>query len=142
MSKKQNPIDKDKIAENPHILPYAHTIGSAIIKPLDKGRIKGLSMEAMYQQTEDKLSQIKEQVEMLINQAHEIHRRIDVSEKIYEAKYSFKPIIGTTYYLYQDEDKYVLSMISPEEWGDSLKYEFISPATLLADHTWRIETSL
>ena len=139
---KENPIDKDKIAENPHTLPYAHTVGSAIIKPLDKGKIKGLSMKAMYQQTEDKLQQIKEQVEMLINQAHEIHKRIDISEKIYEARYNFKPIIGTTYYLYQQEEDYILSMISPEEWGKNLKYDFLSDATLLADHTWKISDKL
>ena len=36
-----NPIDKDKIAENPHLLPYAHTVGGALVKPEDKGRIKG-----------------------------------------------------------------------------------------------------
>ena len=26
-----NPIDPDKVAENPHLLPYAHTVGSAVI---------------------------------------------------------------------------------------------------------------
>ncbi len=142
MAKRKNPIDKDKIAENPHLLPYAHTVGSAIIRPLDKGKIKGLSMKAMYQQTEDKLTQIKEQVETLIQQAHEIHNRIDISEKIYEAQYNFKPIIGNTYYLYRNEASYVLSMISPDEWGANLKYEFISEATLLADHTWKIDNNI
>ena len=39
--KKINPIDKDKIAKDPHLLPYAHTVGGAIIKPIDKGRAKG-----------------------------------------------------------------------------------------------------
>ena len=99
-------------------------------------------MKAMYQQTEDKLHQIKEQVELLINQAHQIHKRIDLSEKIYEAKYNFKPNIGSTYYLYLDDEDYVLSMISPEEWGKNLKYEFVSDATLLADHTWKIDSEI
>ena len=26
-----NPIDPDKVAENPHLLPYAHTVGGAVI---------------------------------------------------------------------------------------------------------------
>ena len=26
-----NPIDKDKVAENPGLLPYAHTAGGAVI---------------------------------------------------------------------------------------------------------------
>ena len=138
--RKINPIDPDKIAENPHLLPYAHTLGSAIIKPLDKGKIKGLAMSAMYEQTGDKLNQIKEQIELLVAQAQKIHERIDLSEKIYNAKYSFKPIIGNQYYLYlKDEDEYILSMISPEEWGKSLKYEFLAKAKLLSDHTWEIK---
>jgi len=68
-----NPIDKDKIAETPHLLPYAHSVGSAIIKPMDKGKVKGLGMSAMYEQTDVGLNQIKEQVELLISQAQEIH---------------------------------------------------------------------
>ena len=34
--KMKNPIDEDKITDIPHLLPYAHSIGSAIIKPVDK----------------------------------------------------------------------------------------------------------
>ena len=68
-----NSIDPDKIAENPHLLPYAHHVGSAIIKPLDKGRAKGNAMSAMFQQTEGSLHKIKEQVELLLKQAQEIH---------------------------------------------------------------------
>ncbi len=47
-----NPIDKDKIAENPHLLPYAHTVGGAVIKPIDQGRVKGLAVKAMHKQTD------------------------------------------------------------------------------------------
>jgi hypothetical protein len=35
-----NPIDKDKVAENPGLLPYAHTAGGAVIRPEDKGKIR------------------------------------------------------------------------------------------------------
>ena len=55
----QNPIDKDKIAESPHLLPYAHTVGGALIKPIDKGRVKGLAVASMYEQTEMQLDQIR-----------------------------------------------------------------------------------
>jgi hypothetical protein len=137
--RKHNPIDEDKIAENPHLLPYAHTLGGAIIKPLDKGRIKGLAMSAMYEQTGDKLNQIKEQIDLLVQQAQDIHDRIDLSEKIYEAKYSFKPIIGQQYFLYQQDEEYVLSMISPTEWGKKgAPYEYLASAKVLSDHTWEI----
>jgi len=135
----ENPIDKDKIAENPHLLPYAHHVGSAIIRPLDKGKEKGLSMTAMYQQTENQLTQIKEQVETLIRQAQDIHDRIDLSEKIYEADVGFRPLIGQIYHLYtKDDNSTVISMISPQEWGEKCPYTFLGSMKMLADHTWEI----
>ncbi len=135
----KNPIDKDKIAENPHLLPYAHHVGSAIIRPIDKGKEKGLSMTAMYQQTESSLTQIKEQVETLIKQAQEIHDRIDLSEKIYESEVGFRPLIGQVYHLYKKKDgKSVISLISPVEWNEKCPYDFIASMRMLADHTWDI----
>jgi predicted transcriptional regulator len=139
MSEQNNPISIDHITETPHLLPYAHHVGSAIIRPLDKGRTKGNAMKAMYQQTENQLVQIKEQVETLIKQAQAIHDRINISEKIYRADVGFKPLIGHTYYVYERKDSsWMISMISPDEWG--LKSPFIYKASvlLLADYTWSI----
>lgn len=138
-----NPIDKDKTTDTPHLLPYAHHVGSAIIRPLDKGKVKGIALKAMYQQTENQLLQIKQQVETLIKQAQSIHDRIEVSEKIYTADCGFKPIPGQVYYLYEkaDNDR-LLSLIAPSEWGKSLPYIYIATVELLADSTWNIlETS-
>lgn len=137
---KFNPIDKDKIAENPHLLPYAHTVGGSVIKPIDKGRVKGLAVSAMYDQTEMQLDQIREQVTLLAAQAEKIHQRVRISEKIYLADINFKPLIGHTYHLYERKNgKEILSMIGPNEWGKSMPFEnFVATATLLSDHTWDI----
>lgn len=134
-----NPINKDKTTENPGLLPYAHTVGSAIIKPLDQGRTRGLAMQAMYEQTDTQLTQIKKQVELLIAQAQQIHDRIQISESIYTAECRFKPNIGQTYYLYikQNGGK-VLSLISPAEWGGRSPFLFEAKVKLLADHTWDV----
>jgi len=135
-----NSIDPDKVSENPHLLPYAHHVGSAIIKPLDKGRTKGNAMSAMYQQTEGSLHKIKEQVELLIKQAQEIHDRISVSEIIYKAECGVVPVIGQTYYLYERKNNtWVLSLVSPAEWGGKAPYTFVATAELLADHTWEVK---
>ena len=134
-----NPISEDKITDNPGLLPYAHHVGSAIIRPLDKGRTKGNAMKAMYQQTGNQLNQIKEQVETLIRQAQAIHDRITISEMIYKADVGVKPVIGETYYLYEKTDQsFVLSLVSPEEWGKKLPYSFVAEVHLLADHTWNV----
>ncbi len=140
MSKKKfNPIDPDKVSKNPHLLPYAHTVGSAIIRPIDKGRTRGVAMSAMYEQTESQLLQIKEQVETLLTQAQNIHERIDLSEKIYLADCGFKPIVGKVYHLYEKKDgTWILSMVSNEEWGTEQPFFFLATVRLLHDHTWEI----
>ncbi len=134
-----NPIDKDKVAENPHLLPYAHNVGSAVIKPIDKGRVKGLAVSAMYEQTEAQLNQIRKQVELLAEQAQAIHDRVKISEDIYQAEVGFKPLINHEYHLYKKSDgKHVLSMVAPYEWGKKAPYEFVATVRLLSDHTWEI----
>lgn len=135
---KKNPIDKDKIAINPHALEYAHSVGGALVKPMDKGRVKGLAISAMYEQTDLQLKQIKEQIDLLAQQARALQNRVEVSEKIYLADCGFKPIIGKVYHLYRKSDKWILSMISPQEWGANPPYEFVSTVKLLADHTWEV----
>jgi hypothetical protein len=134
-----NPIDKDKTAENPGLLPYAHTVGSAIIRPIDKGRTKGLAMSAMYEQTNKQLDQIRKQVELLMEQAKGIHQRVELSERIYQADMNFKPIHGQIYFLYaKKENGDLLSMIAPDEWGSTIPYEYLATVKMLSDSTWEI----
>lgn len=135
-----NPIDPDKITENPHSLEYGHHVGSAVIKPEDKGKIKGLSVAAMEQQTDQQLGQIYEQMQLLAEQAKKIQARKEISERIYQAEIRFIPIISHVYHFYRKEDGgFLLSLIAPEQWGRSGKsFEFIATVKLLPDHTWDI----
>lgn len=132
-----NPIDGEKIAVDPHLLPYAHERGGATIKPMDKGKVRGLAMSAMYEQTDMQLDQIKAQIELLARQANEIQHRMTISERIYEAEMGIDPIIGRTYYLYvRESGENLMSMVSPAEWGQRIPFKYIATIKLLADHTW------
>lgn len=135
-----NPIDPDKVSENPHNLPYAHHVGSAVIKPEDKGKIKGRALAAMAQQTEQQLGQIYEQMQLLAKQANEIKSRVEVSQKVYEAEMQFDPLMNEVYHLYlRKSGKHILTMVSPDEWGRSMPYEaFVASVRLMADHTWEV----
>lgn len=134
-----NPIDKDKITENPHTLPYAHTVGGVLIKPIDKGRIKGLAVQSMYEQSNMQLDQIRDQISLLATQAQAVYDRVRISEEIYEAEMNFEPLLGKKYHLYRRKNgKSLLSMVSPEEWGAHPPYEFVSTVKMLADHTWEV----
>ncbi len=135
-----NPIDIDKVAENPGLLPYAHTVSGAVVKPEDKGKIRGRAMAAMVQQTDRQMQQLYKQMEVLANQAKELQRRVQVSEMIYAADMGSEPLVGHTYHLYKKNDGgHVLSMVAPTEWGRSFKYAaHIATVTLMADHTWDV----
>ena len=85
------------------------------------------------------LDQIRKQIELLALQAQEIQKRKELSMMIYNARLSFKPNIGQTYYLYEKHDEsHMLSLVSPNEWGGSGPFNrFVAAVQLLADHTWR-----
>ena len=136
-----NPINPDKVAENPGLLPYAHTAGGAVIKPDDMGKVKGRSVLAMRQQTDRQMNQLYEQMEVLARQAKLLADRKEISERIYDAAMGFEPIISETYYLYEKEDgSDLMSLVAPEEWGRSFKYSrYLAKVKLLADHTWEVE---
>ena len=135
-----NPIDPDKIAEHPHLLPYAHTVGGAVIKPEDTGKLKGRALSAMNQQTDMQLSQIYEQMQLLAAQAQKIQARKSISDYIYQTELRFEPLINHVYHLYRKADqKLMLSLIDKEAWGKSKKdLQFLASVKLLADHTWDI----
>lgn len=137
----ENPIDVRKVAETPGLLPYAHTVSGAVIKPEDMGRIRGNALMAMEQQTDMHLGQIQEQLEVLARQAQAIARRKEISVMIYEAAMGFDPIINHIYHLYRRKDgTTVLSIVSPAEWGRCPYPEHVASARLLADHTWDVLT--
>ncbi|OJW05215.1 MAG: hypothetical protein BGO52_18350 [Sphingobacteriales bacterium 44-61] len=120
------------------VLPYSASVAGAVIRANEEGLIKHKALTAMEEQTNMQLQQIRKQIELLALQAQEIQKRKELSLMIYDAKLSFKPNIGQTYYLYQRKDgTHLLSLVSPREWGSSGPFQkFIAAVKLLADHTW------
>jgi hypothetical protein len=135
-----NPIDADKITENPHSLEYGHHAGSALIKPEDQGKLKSRALNAMEHQTDMQLNQIYEQMKLLADQAKKLNDRKSISEFIYQAEIRFEPFINHTYHLYKKSNgTYLLSLIGPNQWGRSgAELQFMATVKLLADHTWDI----
>ena len=149
-NKKEQKVDLDhidleklseKVSENPGVIPFAHSVGGAVIKPEDKGKIKGKAMAAMREQTNHQMNQIYEQMQTLVNQAQQLKKRVEISERIYQGQMNFDPVIGEVYFLYdKDGESDLLSMISPEEWGKQFPFKkFIAKVRLLSDHTWEVQ---
>jgi hypothetical protein len=121
------------------VLPYSASVAGAVIKANEEGMIKHKALIAMEEQTNMQLEQIRKQIELLALQAHEIQKRKELSMMIYNARLSFKPNIGQVYYLYEKNDSsFMLSLVSPKEWGNSGPFKnFVAAVQLLADHTWK-----
>lgn len=136
-----NPIDKDKTTENPGLIDFPHHIGSAKIIKNDPALIKSKAMTAMIEQTNNQWQQIQQQLELLKQQADKLKKRIEFSERIYNAQMNFEPVIGHVYYLYHNHQKNtdVLMMVQPSEWRSMPTHlTFECSVKLLADHTWEV----
>ncbi|MFN0047835.1 MAG: DUF2452 domain-containing protein [Cytophagales bacterium] len=140
--KSTSEIDPTKTVQNPGLVPFAYTVGGVVIRPEDMGKVKSKALTAMRQQTDRQLKQLYEQMQTLASQANILKDRVDISERIYQTEMKFEPLVGHTYFLYEREDGTdFLSMIAPEEWGRSAKFSrVISKVSLLADHTWDVES--
>lgn len=117
--------------------PVPLTVGSALVKPEDKGKIRAVAVEAMHHYANQEIALLKRQADLIMEQVKEIEKRLQVSEKIYESDMRFTPVIGQVYHLYEKDDHYKLSLIGPEEWGPSRSAgNYVASVKLLGDHSW------
>ncbi len=132
--------EREKVTDMPGLIAFPHTVGGAVIRPEDAGKLKGRTLSAMREQTSRQMNQLYRQAQLLAEQAREIQKRVEISERIYTSKMSFEPLTGHTYYLYERKDGTdLLSMVGPDEWGRSKPFEkFLAKVKLLSDHTWEI----
>ena len=73
-----------------------------------------------------KYDEIKEDFKQLVNE-------VQWNEFVYSSKYSFIPVMGETYYLYEKADgNPFLSLIAPNEWN----MKFISATKLDSNNKW------
>jgi hypothetical protein len=139
-------IDLDKLKEKttdlPGLIEYAHSVGGFSIVPTKEGHIKASAQKAMQEQTQMQLDMLLEQMKTIAGQAQKLKERAEMSSQIYEAKMSFKPVVGHHYYLYEKKDSTkTLSLVSPTDWNNNCPYTFLHKVKLLADHTWIIVDS-
>ncbi len=141
METTQNPNDpfkKDALYQGQDkFSPIPLTVSSPKINPIDKRLVKATAFETMQYQANQQISIIKQQAELLMEQARKIEERMEISRKIYEADLNFEPVIGTTYHVYEKNGRTVLSLVAPYEWGKKMPFDHhVCSATLLGDKSW------
>ncbi|HQE33692.1 DUF2452 domain-containing protein [Flavobacterium alvei] len=111
---------------NAHILPYATNVGAPIIKTDDVVSWKNRGIQNVNKEFESKFNELRLQYQKLMEE-------FEWNELIYNAKFSFEPVVGEIYHLYIAADStYFLSIISPQEWNK----EHIGSFLLNSDKKW------
>ena len=92
---------------------YPTSVGSVNFEPLVVDKSSSATANHYFN---SKLNELKEEYKKLVEE-------YNWTKLVYEAEYSFQPIVGHIYHLYEKKDKNLwLSLISPQEWG-SVKQE-------------------
>jgi hypothetical protein len=127
----------------PQLLPYGHTVGAPAFRPNDQAVIQSHALSAMNEQVDSQLKNLKEQAELIRKQVLELEKRRILSYIIYHyGELKSNPSINKLYHLYKRTDSsFFLTMISPQEWGQSGKdLKYVATVKMLHDNTWSLES--
>ena len=103
--------------------PYPTSVNAPSVKPIKVD--KGDSIKAN-KYFESRMAEIKEEYKKLVDE-------YNWTSLVYESTYNFQPIVGESYYLYQNTNKNLfLSLIAPDEWN----MEYLGAFKLLTNGKW------
>ena len=103
--------------------PYPTSVSAPSFKPIKVD--KGDSIKAN-KYFESRMAEIKEEYKKLVDE-------YNWTSLVYESTYNFQPIVGESYYLYQNTNKNLfLSLIAPNEWN----MEYLGTFKLLTNGKW------
>jgi Protein of unknown function (DUF2452) len=125
-TKPDNIVFSEEKGYNASILPYATNIGAPAIKTEDVVAWKTRGIHQVNKEFENKFNELKQHYKKLIEE-------YEWNDLVYNAKFSFEPVIGEIYHLYTGEDGlHFLSLIDPAEWNK----KHIATFKLNSDKKW------
>ena len=106
--------------------PYATSIGAPVITTTDTMAWKNRSINKVNHKVKSKYLELKAEYEKMIQE-------FEYNKLIFEAKFSFEPIIGEIYHLYERKNgESFLSLIAPEQ----CKFNTLGSFYLSAEQIW------
>lgn len=124
--KPDNIVYSEKQGYNANILPYATSVGAPVIRVDDIVSWKSRGITNVNKEFENKFNELRIQYEILMEE-------FEWNELVYNARFSFEPVIGEIYHLYKGDDGIdFLSLISPQEWNK----EHIGTFKLNSEKKW------
>ncbi|TRX21864.1 DUF2452 domain-containing protein [Flavobacterium franklandianum] len=124
--KPDNIVFSDQEGYNASLLPYATNVGAPTIKTEDVVAWKTRGIHQVNKEFENKFNELKQHYKNLMEE-------YEWNDMVYNAKFSFEPVIGEIYHLYTaDDGHHFLSLIGPTEWNK----EHIATFKLNSDKKW------
>jgi hypothetical protein len=124
--KPDNVVFSEQEGYNARILPYATNVGAPSIKIDDIVAWKTRGIYQVNKEFESKFNELKENYKKLMEE-------YEWNDLVYNAKFSFEPVIGEVYHLYLGDDgRHFLSLIGPTEWNK----EHLATFKLNSDKKW------
>lgn len=121
-----NVVFNDDQGYNASLLSYPTNVGAPVIHIDNLVSWKSRGISTVNKQFENKFNELKVQYDNLM-------KEFEHNELVYNANFSFEPVIGETYHLYRGDDGYnFLSLISPAEWNK----EHLGTFQLNSDKKW------
>lgn len=108
------------------IKPYGTSVGAPVINTTDSIAWKNRSITKINHKVEAKYLEIKAEYEKMIQE-------FEYNKLIFDAKFTFEPVIGEVYHLYKRTNgESFLSIIAPEQCD----FNSLGSFYLNADQTW------
>ena len=124
--KPDNIVYSEEQGYNASLLPYATSVGAPVITTDDVVAWKSRGIHSVNKEFENKFQELQLAYQKLMDE-------YKWNELVYNAKFSFEPVIGETYHMYLGDDGIeFLSLIAPNEWNK----EFIASFKLNSDKKW------
>ncbi len=121
-----NVVFSDDKGYNASLLSYPTNVGAPVIHIDNLVSWKSRGISNVNKQFENKFNELKLQYENLM-------KEFEYNELVYNANFSFEPVIGEIYHLYRaDDGSNFLSLISPLEWNK----EHLGTFQLNSDKKW------
>ncbi|MEC8236325.1 MAG: DUF2452 domain-containing protein [SAR324 cluster bacterium] len=97
------------------------------------------SLERSNDTANREIERLREQAKMLMEQADKVEFESQIRTKIRSADCGFRPVVNQPYFLYESEEKCMLSLISPNEWNGQPPFgHCLAKVVQLGDLTWEI----
>ena len=125
---------------NKNVTPYPTEVGGPAFDLIPVEKQKDIMVNVARMHGHQEYNRIMELVAVLQRQADEVRKRLEITDLVHAAKYSFQIYHGQCYWLAYDRARggTLLTQTGPDEWTTSKPehYEYVCRVKWLGDYTW------